>query len=129
MRSINPKKLKKMIQDTNVLVVQWGTDRCIPCRNQEKMLDDLNKDLDLGKKNRLTKKNIDFVKVDIDKYPSAMKDFKVKDVYPSLTVFKNGANQPFKDSFSGKTDNVVYGQRNNIKMFVIKTLKSAKLIS
>lgn len=131
MRSIHPKKLKNLINNTKVVVVQWGTDRCIPCRNQEQSLDDLHDVLQIGKSGHLSPNDVALVKVDIDRYPNAIKTFNVPDAFPAVTIFKSGHPQPFVDTSFGHTSeakNVIHGQKHNIEQYVIKTLRSSHLI-
>ncbi len=130
-KTTTPKKLAKLIHTAKVVVVQWGTDRCIPCRNQEHSIDVFRDSLGIGKKSKLRPTDIEMVKIDIDTHPTPTKDFVVPDVYPAVTIFKNGLPQPF--IVNGKKTELVYGQRTGgetpkIEDFIVKTLRSARLI-
>jgi len=108
-KSTSPKKLKNLIEFNDLVIVQWGNERCVPCKRQEFAIDEICD----------TFSGIKCVKIDIDDYAKHRKQFKIKDLYPAVSVYKFGEPQEFKDSkIGGKTTNVIYGERDNIKIIV-----------
>jgi len=129
MEKTTPKKLKKIINTTRIVVVQWDTPRCIPCKNQSIQLDRLHQNLGIGKKNKLTKKDVRFVQINIDDYHKEMKKQGIKDMFPAVSIYRDGKIQPFNDTkFNGKIMETIYVKRPNISDFVKNTLKTAKML-
>jgi hypothetical protein len=114
-KEIAPKKIPRLIKNTDVVVVQWGSERCLPCRKQEKVLD--------AACGKFGSKNVTCVKVDVDAFPKAAGAFHIQPIYPAVSIFKNGNAQPFIDTvLEGKRTETIYMPRPNIELFLRSTV-------
>jgi thioredoxin-like negative regulator of GroEL len=105
MKSVSPKKLEKVISTNDTVIVQVGSDRCVPCRQQELEFDMYSETFGNEK--------LTIVKVDVDDHPEIIKKLDLKWAFPVVSVFRNGSPQPLIDSMrsSSKIDRAIYGHK------------------
>ncbi len=81
MISINEIQLENLIKENKLLVVEFGTEWCGPCKKMKPILEELEKELK-------EKTNICFF--DVSKYPSKASEFEIMSV-PQILIFKEGS--------------------------------------
>lgn len=115
MKKVSPSKLNKIIDTSDLVVVQWCSERAVPCKRQEAVIDQVCNEY----------KGIDCVKIDIDEHPKARKQYNIEDVYPAVSIYKFGYPQRFRDTKIGnKSTNVIYGERKNIGTIIKRVIDS-----
>ena len=123
MKEISFKKLSTELLKNKIVIVHITSDRCIPCKNQEKRLKKIC--------NQYKNKDLVCYSINIDENTKSKKDLsslqlkKMPIAIPALSIYINGEIQNFNDNtlLKGEETQILYGERKNIEHAVTQALK------
>lgn len=125
MKRVQVRKLEGIVAKNNVVVAQFTSDRCVPCRRQENAIHKICSEK--GSELTCVSINIDENQKGIGK----MKNYgiaRIPSVIPYTMVYVNGEIQHFRDNtlLDGEKTNHLIGERTNIEMAINQAIKNSK---